>query len=195
MKLYLVRHGESSANIGDLFSLPTISLTENGFRDAERAGRLLKNLPYDRVLVSPFLRARQTLATALPGVEGEIVDLLRECDCGSLEGEHRVAMLERYPDLARHVAEDDYTPYGGENYEHLRGRVRELMEYVVSLNAERVVAFTHAGIILTMFDEIMSRPGKVGRRMQCRNGGVNIFEYKDGRWSVAAMNITEDVLS
>lgn len=195
MKLYLVRHGESCANRDNLFSLPTVSLTKNGFRDAERAGRMLKNLPYDRVLVSPYLRARQTLATALPGVEGEVVELLHECDCGSLEGESRAEMDARYPALPDHVAVDDYTPYGGEDYAHMRGRVRDFMDYVLSLNAERVVAFTHVGVILTMFDEIMSRPGKVGRRMQCKNGSINIFEYKDGRWSVAAMNITEDVLS
>ena len=192
MKLYMIRHGESCANRDDLFSLPTVPLTENGIRDAEGAGRMLSRIPFDRVLVSPYYRAQQTLHHALPGVEAEVVEALHECDCGSLEGNPMSEMRARYPDLAQHIAEDDYTAYGGENYAHIRERVRSLMDYVLTLNAERVVAFTHAGVILTFFDEVTGRGEKIGRHVECKNGGINVFEYKNGTWRVSALNLTEE---
>lgn len=191
MKLYMMRHGESYANKNSLFSLPDVPLTENGIKDAESLGRVISGIRFDRVLVSPYLRAQQTLHHALPGVTGEIVDQLHECDCGSLEGNPIKEMRALYPSLEDEIRVEDYRRYGGENYADMRKRVRELMEYVISLNAEHVAAFSHAGLIQTFFDEVMGREGKVGRNVRCSNGSVNVFEYKNGTWFVYALNVRE----
>ena len=191
MKLYMIRHGESYANRDGLFSLPTVSLTENGIRDAESVGRMLKGRSFDRVLVSPYRRAQETQQYAMPGIEAEIVEDLHECDCGRLEGNSMDEMRAQFEHLSEDMRVDDYKPYGGEDYESMRRRVRSLMEYVISLDAERIVAFSHTGLILTFFDEVMGRTGKVGRNIRCQNGSINIFEYKNGKWTVSAMNITE----
>ena len=193
MRLYLVRHGESEANKNRLFSLPTVSLTEQGIRDAESVGRVLSKKKFDRVLVSPYTRARQTLEHAMPGVVGEIVDELHEYDCGCLEGHTREEMEKKYPDLSESTRVDNYRKYGGESYDDVRARARSLMDYVISLGAENVVAFSHAGFILTLFDEITGREGKEGRNVTCQNGSVNVFEYKGGKWMVLALNITEQI--
>ena len=191
MKLYMIRHGQSVANLEHLFSLPEVSLTEEGKRDAERAGRMLQGLTFDRVLVSPYLRARQTQEIAMPNAEAEVFDALHECDCGFLEGHSMPAMKEKYPSLQEEIRREDYTNYGGENYANMRRRVREIMDYVISTGAERVAAFSHAGLILTFFDEVMQREGKEGRNLRLNNGSISIFEYKDGKWWVVALNIAE----
>lgn len=193
MRLYLVRHGESEANRNRLFSLPTVPLTERGIKDAESVGRVLSKMKFDRVLVSPYTRARQTLEHAMPGVVGEIVDDLHEYDCGCLEGHTREAMEKTYPDLSESTRVDNYRRFGGESYDDVRARARSLMEYVASLDAENVVAFSHAGFILTFFDEITGREGKEGRNVICQNGSVNVFECKGGKWMVLAMGITEHI--
>jgi broad specificity phosphatase PhoE len=193
MRLYLVRHGESEANKNRLFSLPTVPLTDQGIKDAESVGRVLSGTKFDRVLVSPYTRARQTLEHAMPGVVGEIVDELHEYDCGCLEGNTREEMEKKYPDLSESTRVDNYTRFGGECYDDVRARARSLMDYVASLGADRVVAFSHAGFILTFLDEVMGREGKEGRRVICRNGSVNVFEYRDGIWHVLALGITEQL--
>lgn len=192
MKLYLIRHGQSCANRDDLFSTPTVELTENGRKDAERAGRLIAHIPFDRVLVSPYLRARETQRIAMPDADAEVVDALHEFNCGVLEGHSIPEMFDRYPSLSEDRPVDNYARYGGEDYADVRQRVRDVMDYVTSLGVERVAAFTHVGFILTFFDEVMGREGKIGRRMMCKNGSVNVFEYRNGKWWAAAMNITED---
>jgi len=191
MKLYMIRHGESEANRTRCFSLPETPLSERGIQDAESVGRLIRHIDFDRVLVSPYLRARQTQRQALPDRDGETVELLHEVDCGSLEGHPDAEMRARYEYLPALIEVDDFRRFGGENYTDMRRRIRAFMDYAVSLKAERIAAFAHAGVILAFFDEVMQREGKPGRNIRCSNGSVSIFEYKNGRWSVDAMNITE----
>lgn len=193
MKVYLIRHGESCANRDHCVSSPDVPLSEQGVRDAESAGRVISKIDFDRVLVSPYLRARQTLSYAMPGVEGEIVDDLHECVCGSLEGRSWESLREQYPEISKNIQVDNYAPYGGECYEDIRGRVRSFMEYAISLDVDKIAAFSHAGFIQTFFDEVMEREDKRGRNVFCKNGSVNVFEYRNGRWYVSAWDVTEQL--
>ena len=196
MKLYLVRHGESEANRQNTLSTPTVELTENGRKDAENAGVLLRGLSFDRVFVSPYTRARQTQKIALPGVEGEIVECLHEHDCGSLEGRSYADAEREYGEYFLHCCEiDDFRAFGGEDYADIRRRVREFMALAASSECSRVAAFAHAGFILAFFDEVLQRDGKPGRNVQCDNGSVNIFEYQKetGLWTIKAFNITNRI--
>lgn len=193
MKLYLVRHGESEANRQNKLSLPTVELTENGRRDAENAGALLRSVSFDRVFVSPYTRALQTQKIALPEVEGEVVDCLHECDCGRLEGMSYAEAETTYGEYFRQCCVvDDFKAFGGEDYANMRRRVREFMALAVASNCETIAAFAHAGVILAFFDEVMQRDGKPGRHVHCDNGSVNIFEYhkETNLWSLKAWNIT-----
>ena len=192
MKLYMIRHGQSTANLKRELSTPSTPLTEAGMQDARRAGKILSGYRFDRVFVSPYLRARETQAIALPGVDGEIMPLIREFDCGRIEGEKYADVLDQYGDAFREILEvDDFRSFGGENYEDVRERVRAFMAFAESLNCEKIAAFSHAGYILTFFDEVMHRDGKPGRNIRCDNGGVNVFECIEGEWKVSAFNVTE----
>lgn len=61
MRLWLVRHGETEANVAGLYSghAPT-PLTERGIAQAQTLGTLLRNVPVDNVLCSELERARHT---------------------------------------------------------------------------------------------------------------------------------------
>lgn len=191
MKLYLVRHGESEANATVSFSTPQTQLTEMGIEDGKMAGRLLSGISFDRILSSPYLRAIQTQAAAIPGVEAEIVDELHEFDCGSLNGMTFAAARAENPDLQELMDVDDYTRFGGEDYATVRERVRAFMRYAEGLKADKIVAFSHSGFILTFFDEVMQRKGKKGRNIFCSNGSVSVFECRGGSWFVRVFGATE----
>lgn len=195
MKIYMVRHGQSEANLKSMLSTWDVPLTESGINDAKMAGRLLSGLKFDKVLYSPYLRAKQTFENAMPNVEGEELDCIHEFYCGSLEGHTYKDMFEKYGDkLQKEIDVDNFGDYGGENYADVRARARQFMAYCEGLNAEKVVAFSHAGFILTLFDEIMGRPGKPGRNIDCHNGSVSVFKYNNGKWTIDAFNITENSL-
>ena len=60
MQLYLVRHGQSQANIGlDIFDP---RLTDLGLTQAERTGKYLSGIPFSRIYGSTLARSAQTAA-------------------------------------------------------------------------------------------------------------------------------------
>ena len=68
MKIFLVRHGESEANVADRISddpSRIVNITERGRAQAEAAADRLRGLPFTHAYVSEFPRARQTAAILL----------------------------------------------------------------------------------------------------------------------------------
>ena len=91
MKLYFIRHGESDANVKNVFSNrpPGAPLTEKGRAQAKALAVRLKKENITAVYASTLLRARQTaqvLAEEI-GVTVVIDDALREFDVGKYEGQ------------------------------------------------------------------------------------------------------------
>ena len=60
MELYLIRHGQSVNNVGDLPRVVEPPLTGLGEKQAQRAGESLKGEGITRLYCSPMLRALQT---------------------------------------------------------------------------------------------------------------------------------------
>lgn len=198
MKLYLVRHGESMANLQKRMSVPTVELSEKGVLDALNAGKLISSIHFDKVFVSPYTRAQQTQKIALPNFEGEVVDCLHEFNCGIFEGQLYADLLAEYGDKFAYCTKfDDYSQYNGESYADVKNRVREFMSIVASLDCDTVIGFSHAGFILTFFDEVIGRNTKVGRNVHCSNGSVSVFDYdkETNIWAVRAFNVTTDIIS
>lgn len=68
MKLYLIRHGETEFNRRDVVcGRSDIPLTERGEAQARALQEKVRATHFDRVFVSPMLRARQTADLALEG--------------------------------------------------------------------------------------------------------------------------------
>ncbi len=70
MKLWLVRHGETEANVAGLYSghAPT-ALTERGIRQAQTLGQRLHAVPFERVFCSELERTPAHGQPAAGGTE------------------------------------------------------------------------------------------------------------------------------
>ena len=66
MKLWLVRHGETEANVAGLYSghAPT-ALTERGTRQAQTLGKRLRAVPFQRAFCSELERTQRTASLLL----------------------------------------------------------------------------------------------------------------------------------
>lgn len=91
MRLWLVRHGETEANVAGLYSghAPT-PLTEKGIGQAKTLHTLLRHAPFDRVLCSELERARHTAQLVLEGRDTpqHILPELNEMYFGDWEMRH-----------------------------------------------------------------------------------------------------------
>lgn len=129
MKLYVIRHGQTLANLEHRYlGALDPELTEQGRQQARALrGQLPANI--DAILTSPLQRARQT---------AEILNLelqrplrvnshFRERNVGVFEGLTQAEARERYPHLwARNITRKwDAAPDGGETIRDVAQRVRE----------------------------------------------------------------------
>ena len=191
MILYMIRHGQSTANAGRLHAgWAQVPLTEQGFADARRAGKLLNGVPFDKIYVSDLLRAKQTLEAALPGAEGIETPLLREINVGELAGKTAAECTAIYGEsYVTNKAIHDFTPYGGENDTMHLDRIREFTMQADLDGADCIAAFCHEGSIRCMLDLVLGQRHD-RKEYAMANGSVSVFERKNGRWSLLFWNNT-----
>lgn len=192
MKLFLVRHGQSEANLGmrytGQFDTP---LTELGKQQAAALQPILAPFKFDKVYSSDLQRAANTCANALPGVNVELTPLLREYDVGTLVG-------KTWEEVGNFQPEDpakrpDYTAFGGENVEMVCDRVREFLHRLEESNCEYVAAFSHFGFMKCMLRVVLGAAFD-HRTVMAENCAVFVFDYDGHRWSVYALNYMKAIV-
>ena len=179
MRVYVLRHGESEANLSKKFTgWMDVPLTEKGREEARRAGALLQGIAFDKIYASDLLRARQTAEAALPGCAYEVTDLAREISVGDLMGKPLSALT---PAQMEQTVTEGYAPYGGESKAELYGRIRQLMKQLEGSGWETVAVFAHGGWLRAMLETVLGvyLPRK---SLRCGNCAMGIFEFQDDTW-------------
>jgi broad specificity phosphatase PhoE len=176
-RLWIVRHGESAGNVArdaahaagaeriDLSHRDVdIPLSPLGEDQARALGRWFASaVPDDRpdaLLVSPYIRARQTLDLfqAQGGATGEapvgIDERLREKEFGILDGLTTSGVASVYPDQAefrRILGKFYHRPPGGESWCDVIFRLRSLMDTIALHYAgRRVMIVAHQVVVLCL---------------------------------------------
>ena len=87
MKVYVIRHGKSLANLLKVHNSPETPLADIGIKQAEKLKDKIKNIDYDIIISSPFIRAKHT-AEIINIKNKNIIfdDRLKERDFGVLIG-------------------------------------------------------------------------------------------------------------
>jgi broad specificity phosphatase PhoE len=156
-EIWLIRHAESTANVGAVTSLPeTIPLTERGFEQAECVASCFDKQP-DLVVVSPFLRARETAAPLLRRFPNAVTEEWHVQEFTYLATERcaNTTLSDRKPLVAAYWerSEPDYCDGpGAESFAQFVTRVKEMVERLQTCKANFIVVFTHGQLIqLTMW--------------------------------------------
>src|SRR3979411_1519126 len=102
MQLYFVRHGESEANVRQVFSNSdrdtAFGLTDLGRAQVEDLAARLAGVPFAAFYCSPVLRARQSadIVAARLGIDYVIAPAIAEYEVGQLEGKSGARGSVRY---------------------------------------------------------------------------------------------------
>ncbi len=142
MPIYFIRHGESEANVKQLFAgqKEDSPLTENGLQQARDAIEDLRTIHIDRIYSSPLLRARQTAREVAKGigydVEAIVVDQrLAEYDMGSLTGTPLHAI----------TSQELIAAEGAEDVHDFCARIRSFL-YEHKADSSNILIASHAGV-------------------------------------------------
>jgi probable phosphoglycerate mutase len=173
MQLIFAHHGESTANVRRIISNRGLkhALTDLGRQQAHELATRIQS-PVRKVYTSPIQRAVETtqIVTEAWGVEYEVVDALREYDCGVLEGRGDDEAWQEHVEVRRQWYEEhnlDRRAEGGESFLDIQARfvpfVDALLERYRDI-PETIVCVGHTGtycaalpLVLTNVDHTFAR--------------------------------------
>ena len=185
MRLILIRHGETTANLEMRWSgskdLDITNLTQQGKKQAEQLGRWFKDRRFQptHIYSSPQVRAKDTANLAgghwgLPIVE---ISDLKETGAGIFEGKTWPEIETDYPNEAESFRDSrDWVHIpGAEQEDDRRRRGKDVLLSALKnhLNTDIVVMFAHAGIIQHIIAAILQSPKLWSIPMK----NTSIFEF------------------
>lgn len=185
MRLWLVRHGETEANVAGLYSghAPT-PLTERGISQAQTLGTLLRNVPVDNVLCSDLERARHTTQLILGDREVPVRNMpeLNEIFFGDWEMRH-------HRDLAREDAENyavwcndwqNATPTNGEGFQAFSQRVERFIAQLADYKTcQNLLVVSHQGVLSVLIARLLSMPAAAMWHFRVEQGCWSAIDFCD----------------
>lgn len=163
MELYLVRHGESEANVANLInddpSIP-VNLTKRGIAQAQATSELLRNVRFTYAYASEFPRARQTAEILI-----HVHDIQLTID--SRLNERRSGMngmpVQAFQDL---ISLDPLRtkPPRGESFVEQMERLKSFLDHVATRHVDgTLLVVSHENPIIAALALTVEDPGRVVR--------------------------------
>ncbi|MCD8915282.1 histidine phosphatase family protein [Staphylococcus simulans] len=158
MKLYLIRHGESTANYDNKHGKRyfcgqlDVTLTKKGVKSAQALKKYFENITIDHIYISDLIRTVQTYENGFDhSIPHTFSPLLRERALGEFEG-YSQEMLQKNPNYRRYFEDPRFSDFrnsftqhapGGENYTDVLARIDEFFKEVIDNKDEVVVIVAH----------------------------------------------------
>ena len=179
MKLLIIRHGESEADILNVHEgRADFNLTDKGHTQAQAmADYVSKNYSIDKIYASPLKRAFQT-ATHLSEAAGIPVitnENLMEFNNGLLAGLSREEAAEKYPRIPNLPVHE--AVYGQESKLEFRHRAEFILSQILSENDEDAIIaiVSHGGLINQLYQAFLQLPVNSG--ISFATGDTGIHEW------------------
>lgn len=165
MKIYFTRHGESQANVLHQISNRGLvhPLTRKGREQAVALADKLRDRAITRIYSSPVLRAIETsiIVADRLNLEYEVMDALREYDCGIAEGRSDAAAWQMWQDLF-----NDWVVHKrwerrierGESFYDIRNRFVPFIEHLVTQYGDTdasLLCVAHGGVYWMMLPLVL----------------------------------------
>jgi len=151
LTLYLLRHGESVANVTHTFASKKLDLplTDFGTNQVEQIVEPMKKIGFSKIYASPLLRAQQTAEIIGKASELKpiIIESLREIDVGELDGKciEDTDYRKIYDDVISKwdKGENDIGFKQGENLKMVGQRIKDFLKVLDGGKDERVLIVAH----------------------------------------------------
>lgn len=203
--VYLVRHGESETNAGNLLFGRSAKLTTRGHEQAKFVARRCANLPLDVVISSGFLRADETAKyiVAAVGKPLEQSDLFVERRHPSFAlGQSKTdpGYLEFEDGFWNRLDDPSWRHADAENFADLNLRAARALQLLAERPEKNILVVGHG-----LFTKILAAKVVFGTRLtgstcinvmrafQLENTGLSIFEHDPEQttgqdWRIAVWN-------
>ena len=191
MKIYLIRHGESKANVEKLFvGNGDVPLTERGLEQARRTAHALKDIKVDAIYSSDLDRAYQTAMQTATLLNMPIIKDagLREINLGKYEFIPHETMRTDYSEKWNEWLDDFANACfeGGESVAQVYERVFKTIKKIAEQNLEKTVfIFSHATSIRCFVSYCMGKGVEGANDISwVNNASITQIDYKNGKFEI-----------
>jgi len=195
-KVYLVRHGQTAWNVGEVFrGRADIPLDEIGKKEAHLAGKALKDASLNAIYSSPLSRSMETAEHIARFHELSVIPLnaIIDISYGEWEGLSREKVEGKYPDLYKLWVEEPHTVRfpKGESLEEVRAcTMAALDEFVAAHENENIVLVAHRVPNKVICCALLGLDNSNFWRIQQDTACTDLFSYRDGQWIIIYLNDT-----
>lgn len=152
MRLLLIRHGQTSSNVGHHLDTaePGADLTDFGWRQAQAIPAALAAEPIDAIYTSTLTRTQQTAQPLARerGLVPSVLPGLREISAGDLEMRNDMEAIEAYVETVFGWDRDlDRRVPGAQSGREVLVRFDEAVGHMAASGARTAVAFSHGAVI------------------------------------------------
>ncbi|MBQ2904226.1 MAG: histidine phosphatase family protein [Clostridia bacterium] len=195
MKLLIIRHGESEADLLDVHEgRADFALTERGHRQAEAmANYVAYNYNVSKIYASTLTRAKQTAQhlSDKTGITVVFDENLMEFNNGLLAGLPRAVVREKYPEVPDLPI--DKAVYGQESQVEFRQRAENALSRIVeeAENDETIAVVSHGGMINQLYRSFFNMPVDCGYFFNTSDTGIHIWSLTDRERRVIKANSDE----
>ena len=203
--LVLIRHGQTTKNVErekikqekskklvidiSLRDMD-IPLTEEGIKQVESTAEQMKKMPrFDIILISPYLRCKQTAEIILkklsykPAIIEE--ERIREKEFGSFDNLTADGIKHFYPREAERKEREKkyyYRAPGGENYPDIALRIHSLLGTIVREYSKKNILIISHSIVILMFRKLLERMSEeqvleLDKKDELKNASITHFAY------------------
>ena len=194
--IIFLRHGQAENNTKKILAgrTPGINLTENGKKQAEQAGEMIKSLNVSAIYSSPIDRAMQTaeIVGKHCGVKPISDDRLIELDMGKFTGVPYDEIFTSHGNVFMkfYNGELEIAHNGVETFADVKKRVSSIVDEVIKKHPdENVVLVTHMDPIKAMLSTIVDLSPTNLFELIIANASLNIFREKERKFSLSGINV------
>jgi broad specificity phosphatase PhoE len=164
MKVFLIRHGETTGDIEDRYGGDyDDNLTEKGKKEAEELGNELKGKGIQAIFHSPRFRAKEAaeIVNKILNVKIKEINNLRERNAyGILSGMVKADATEKHPEEVAKLKKSKvhHDVKNSEHYDIFKKRVQSAIDEVLNHEQfETIAIISHGGFISTFVREILKK--------------------------------------
>ena len=195
-KVYLVRHGQTAWNVGEIFrGRADIPLDEIGKREVHLAGEALKNESLHAVYSSPLSRSMETAENIAKFHTLSVtpLDAIIDISYGEWEGSGNQEIQNTYPELyALWLNEPHKVQFpGGESLDEVRSRAIGALDKLIAKHKdENFVLVAHRVPNKVICCTLLGLDNSHFWRIQQDTASTNLFTYRNGQWIISFLNDT-----
>ncbi len=192
-KIILVRHGLTHQLVENRYQgWSDPSLNDEGKREVRDLVPRFEDLVPEVIFSSPLKRAKETAEILSGRIKLEISEdeRIKEMNFGDWEGQTYEEITAKDPEAFEWWKKDveHFCPKNGESVAQLRIRVRQFLDQILAMPADRIAIVTHGGVIRVTIVELLNLGLDFFWKIDLATASISILDRYTNRFVLSCLN-------